>query len=203
MTIAIERILEFWFGPMQNGWPCTNKNSIWWGGGEVLDRSIQQEFGSLLQQAANDELAAWKEEPKGRMALIILLDQFSRNIYRNQSQAFAADSLAQKYCLEGIEIGYDQTLQTAEKLFFYLPLVHSETLPNHEKAVTLFSEVVATARPEHYEHTTKFLESAYEHKAIIEEYGRYPYRNKVLGRVSTPAEMVYLASSPNTFGQGK
>ena len=201
MDSAIQTILSYWFGEIKDGFPIENRNSVWWSGGPAIDQSIRENFGKWVTKASSEKLEHWKDDPQGRMALIILLDQFTRNIYRGTSEAFAADPLALRLCLEGIDWQQDQKLSWIERAFFYLPLVHSEDLDNHRLCIQLEEKLVASVEREHQKNLQGFLDSAIEHKEIIERFGRYPHRNQVLQRISTPEELEYLREKNNRFGQ--
>ncbi len=166
----------------------------WWfrGGG---DADITEHFSSLLEQATQGELDAWSGEPQSRLALIIVLDQFSRTIYGGTAQAFAQDPKACALTLEGIDIGHYAALETPwEKTFFFLPLGHSEDLRNLELAVNLADELVEEALQEYRALLEFSAAQARRHREVIARFGRHPHRNNALGRQSTPEEMKYLAT---------
>lgn len=190
-----EDVLQFWFPngfdrdlpALVRRWEC------WFRGG--ADADIVKLFSPLLEQAARGELDAWAKEARSRLALIIVLDQFSRTIHRGTAQAFAQDSKACRLTLEGIELGHYTALETPwEKTFFLLPLGHSEKLRNLELAVKLADELVKEAPPQHRSLLEFSASQAHRHRDIIARFGRHPHRNEVLGRNSTPEELEYLAS---------
>lgn len=173
-------MLSFWFdelGPAD-----------WFRYDPSLDLRITARFGQTLLAAERGELSTWQATPSGSLALIILLDQFSRNIHRHRSAAFANDPLALAVAQACIARGYDTQLPVERRLFMYMPYMHSESLQVHGEALVLFS--------------TPGLETNLEfergHKAIIERFGRYPQRNSLLGRPSTPEEIEFLSSSVST-----
>jgi len=202
MDLFIQRILAFWFGEIRGGWPVEDRNTVWWDGGKGLDAEIHEQFGEQIIKAATGELSGWSKTAKGRLALILLLDQFPRNIYRRSAKAFATDSLALGTCLEGLETKQDQQLELIERVFFYLPLMHSEQLLHHDYASKLFAGIVSAANEFHKEEANRYFHAAKQHRDIILQFGRYPHRNIVLERPSTKCELVYLAGGPETFGQG-
>lgn len=165
----------------------------WFRGGS--DADITGRFSPLLEQATRDELDAWSREPRSRLALIIVLDQFSRTIYRGTAQAFAQDPKACALTLEGIDVGHYAALESPwEKTFFFLPLGHSEDLRNIELAVKLADEIVKEA-PQDYQALLEFSAvQARRHRDVIARFGRHPHRNEALGRQSTPEELEYLMS---------
>lgn len=174
-------ILRFWFDEI--------KPSQWWTADDEFDQLLQVRFGSLHQQAAYCELSAWRREAAGRLAEIIILDQFSRNIYRNQPKAFAQDSMALVLAQEAIAAGVEKLLSPVERSFLYMPFMHSESRVIHETAVELFA---ANGIDENYDFELK-------HKVIIDRFGRYPHRNEILQRESTPEEIEFLKQPGSRF----
>ncbi len=150
--------------------------------------------------AGAGKLSLWADRAYGRLALIILLDQFSRNIHRGQAEAFENDSLALKLTLDGIQEGHDRQLLPIERTFAYMPLMHSEEIDIQREGVALFTTLADEARDD-YPFLDKSADSAQEHYDIIERFGRFPHRNVVLGRNSTPDEKAFLAEGGATFGQ--
>ena len=174
-------VLDFWFrelSPRQ-----------WFSGGADLDATVGERFGARLQQAKQGGLDAWTRTPHGRLALIVLLDQFSRHIFRGKADAFAQDSKAQKLAVEGIRAGEDLPLTAVERQFFYMPLMHAEDAKLQALSVEKFSDLKNESA----------LDFAKWHRSIIERFGRFPYRNATLGRASTTEEAVFLASKENRF----
>jgi uncharacterized protein (DUF924 family) len=190
-----EDVLQFWF-PNQpsDDLAAMVRQWDWWfrGGG---DAHIIEHFSSLLERATRGEFDDWSREPRSRLALIIVLDQFSRTIYRGTAQAFAQDSKASALAIEGIDIGHYAALETPwEKTFFLLPLGHSENLRNLNLAVKLANDLVLEV-PQEYQALLEFSAAqALRHREVIAHFGRHPHRNDVLGRQSTPGELDYLAS---------
>ncbi len=174
-------VLDFWFKetPAQN----------WFNGGDALDQTIITKFGAAHQAASQGELAYWRKTIHGYLAEIILLDQFSRNIYRNQAQAFAYDGMALILAQEALKRADVNDLATIEKGFLILPFMHSESLKIHQEYAYLFEEAGLEDR----------LKYEKLHVAIIEKFGRYPHRNQVLGRVSTPVEITFLKEPNSSF----
>ena len=204
MTVAtIQDILGYWFGEFnEHGTTVENKGSLWWGGGAELDREIRERFGETVEAAGRGELNHWAETAEGRLALVILLDQFTRNVYRKTAKAFSFDPLARSLVLEGLANGHDKELHCIQRVFFYMPLEHSEEMVHQEQCVEVFEallqEVVEEVKPVFQD----YLNFAYRHKAIIDRFGRYPHRNNVLARESTQEELEYLGGGGDTFGQG-
>ncbi|KZX66633.1 hypothetical protein A3712_17075 [Vibrio sp. HI00D65] len=181
MTISYRDVLDFWFDEL------TPKD--WFTGGEYIDALIKERFSDLHQAAIQGELFEWRQTAQGRLAEIIVLDQFSRNLGRNSHAAFAADSMALALAQEAVVGGFDHQLNQQQKSFLYMPYMHSESLLIHEQAVELFSQTGLENN----------LDFEFKHKVIIERFGRYPHRNEVLGRTSTPEEIEFLQQPGSSF----
>ena len=190
-----EDVLAFWFPAGLDADEETHRRQFqWWFRGGA-DRSIIDRYQPLLEAATTGELDDWADAPRSRLALIIVLDQFSRTIYRDTARAFAQDSKALGLAIEGLERGHYAQLATVwEKTFFVLPLAHSERIELHERCVLLCEALVADA-PEHLRRIYAFSASqARGHREVIARFGRHPHRNAVLGRTSTEDELAYLAA---------
>lgn len=174
-------ILAFWFDELDP--------AMWWKVNPEFDDLIRRRFLSLMRQAAQGELYPWRDGPRGRLAEIIVLDQFSRNVYRNTPQAFAQDSMALVLAQEAVAAGLHHTLTPTERGFLFLPFMHSESKAIHVVAEALYREYAAH---ENYDFELR-------HKAIIDRFGRYPHRNETLGRVSTPEESEFLLLPGSSF----
>lgn len=195
-TEQFEDVMSFWFPSLpSDDIMAMVRTWEWWFRGST-STYINEHFIPLLEQAACGELDSWSTEPRSRLALIIVLDQFSRTIYQGTATAFAQDSKACALTLEGIDVGHYAALETPwEKTFFFLPLGHSEDISNVEMAVKLAEQLVLEA-PTQYRALLEFSASqARGHRDVIARFGRHPHRNEVLGRQSTPSELEYLASS--------
>lgn len=176
-----QRVWQFWFETLEP--------SQWFQKSDSLDRDIAQQFGELHRQASACELSAWRDTPRGRLAEILVLDQFSRNIYRDSPQAFAQDALALALAQEAVRQGADQFLPPQERAFLYMPYMHSESRKIHGEAIKLFDQPGL-------EHNLKF---EIRHRDIIEQFGRYPHRNEVLGRDTTTEEQAFLQQPGSSF----
>lgn len=192
---GFEAVLRFWFSSLPRGDHAAMVRQMeWWFRGGA-DAEIIERFPSWLDRAARGELDGWSHNPRSRLALIIVLDQFSRTIYRGTARAFAQDPKALGLALEGIENGHYVALETPwEKTFFFLPLGHSEDLGNLERAVKLAEELVKESPQELRDILEFSANQARGHRNIIARFGRHPHRNEALGRRSTPEELEYLAS---------
>jgi len=176
-----EEVLSFWFREVDP--------KLWWSADPGFDDLIRQRFLALLQQAAAVELYEWRSTVRGRLAEVIVLDQFSRNVYRNTPQAFAQDPLALALAQEAVAAGALTSLEPVERSFLLLPFMHSESRKIHVVAEALYKEFAPAAN-----HDFEL-----KHKAIIDRFGRYPHRNEVLGRVSTPDELEFLKQPGSRF----
>ena len=192
---GFEEILRVWFSslPRDDHTAMVRQMEWWFRGG--ADSEIVQRFPPLLERAARGELDGWSQSPRSRLALIIVLDQFSRTIHRGTARAFAQDPKSLALALEGIENGHYAGLNDPwEKTFFFLPLGHSEELTNLERAVKLAEELVQEGPPALRGILEFSANQARGHRDVIARFGRHPHRNEVLGRRSTPEELEYLAT---------
>jgi len=195
-----QEILNYWFGPLDgyDSYP-KGRSSLWFMKSEKTDREIVDRFLRDLNQAAVGAYDSWKESPRGRLALVVLMDQMSRNIYRGTPRAFATDPQALKLSLEAIEAKEDQELFLIERAFLYMPLEHSEDPEVQKLSVKKFSELAEDA-PDHVKSVYEsFLDYAKQHRRIIDRFGRYPHRNEILGRQSTPEEIEFLEQPDSSF----
>ncbi|MBA4256082.1 MAG: DUF924 domain-containing protein [Polaromonas sp.] len=174
-------ILHFWFEELTPAQQFAKD--------AALDDLIRSRFGHTLVAAARCELWAWRTTPTGRLAEIVVLDQFSRNVYRDTPAAFAQDPLALALAQELVASGHAQALPPTQRAFAYMPYMHSESLAIHDQALALFGEPGLESN----------LGFEQRHRAIIERFGRYPHRNAVLGRTSTPAELAFLQEPGSSF----
>lgn len=174
-------ILKFWFEDIDR--------SLWFKKDADFDQLLHDRFGELHTQASLGELAAWRDSAHGRLAEIIVLDQFSRNLFRNSAKAFAQDGMALVLAQEAVRCGMDAELTAQERVFLYMPYMHSESLKVHGEAVALFTRLGIQGN----------LDFELKHKAIIERFGRYPHRNSVLRRESTPEELAFLSQPGSAF----
>ncbi|VVC76038.1 hypothetical protein AQUSIP_13400 [Aquicella siphonis] len=196
MTDKIHELLDFWFGNLGSAdLPTSDRTNLWFGENEAVKKKLLESFHMEYEAAASGALLEWAQTPRGRLALIILLDQFPRYIHRRSPQAFAYDQLAQKLCMEGLTHKMDQSLTLIERVFFYMPLVHSEDSGNQEKSIRLYQDLVSLSMSETTQIYQLFLAYAYAHFRVIKEFGRFPQRNKILGRESTDAELAFLKNT--------
>lgn len=189
-----EDVLDFWFPDLTDADHARLVGQLeWWFRGGA-DSAIAARFPLLLERATRGELDDWAERPRPRLALIIVLDQFSRSLYRDTPRAYAQDPKAVELTLGGIEAGHLAALETPwEKTFFVLPLGHSERLAHVERAVALAEQLAEDAPPELRKILEHSASQARGHRDVIARFGRHPHRNAILGRQSTPEELDYLA----------
>ena len=190
-----EEVLNFWFGaPTEPGSEYGQQRKEWFVKNPDFDRQIRTRFLSLYEQAATGHLNHWREDPRSCLALILLLDQFSRNMFRGTPQAFATDPQALAAAQLAIARQYRQQLIPVEEMFLYLPLEHSENLEHQQQCVDQFQRL----QVDHPEFDS-VLDYAIRHKAVIERFGRFPHRNAILGRESTPEELTFLQQPGSSF----
>lgn len=193
MDPKVQEILKFWFGRVEETiLPTQNRSKIWFGGGKELDDQIRERFGDDLDKAILGEYDHWDKDPRGSLALIIILDQFSRNIHRDMPMAYTQDQKALDVCVRGIERQYDHEVSLIERSFFYMPFMHSENLEMQTTSLRAFKMLVDLSFPEGRPIFENFYKYAISHYKVIERYGRFPSRNKVLGRDCAPDEIEYL-----------
>lgn len=198
-----EAVVEYWLGDTRrNIGSIPQRMELWFASGEQLDQPIREQFGEDVLAARDGGLDDWAETPQGRLALIILLDQFTRNIYRGEAEAFACDDKSLELSQAGIVAGHDGKLGPVEKVFFYMPMQHAESLAVQVQSVALY-EALADSVPDSSREVfdSGFAHHARLHRDIIARFGRFPHRNAVLGRESTAEEAAYLAADAPTFGQ--
>lgn len=201
--VRIDAILSFWFKEQELSAPQIDRRmEIWFSEDPLFDLEIKNAFAGDVDDASNGRLNHWSHDPHGRLALIILIDQFRRNIHRGSARAFSKDQLALKLCVQGAMEKQDQKLMPIQKVFFYMPLQHAESRKVQAKSVELYRRLAESVSPTHRETFMTVAQFAELHKDIIDQFGRFPHRNKLLNRQNTPEEDEYLAGDGPSFGQG-
>jgi uncharacterized protein (DUF924 family) len=197
----IEQVLDFWLGGCRaDGALDPAKRRMWFGDGRKHDADIRARFGALHERACRGELDdEWARSARGRLALIVLLDQFSRHIHRDTSGAFAQDPAAQRLATDGIERGLDRDLIPAARSFFYLPLEHAEDIALQRLSVESFGRLCDEVDGDWRKDYEGFLDYARRHHDIIARFGRFPHRNAALGRPSSPEEIEFLKQPGSSF----
>lgn len=193
----VRAVLRFWFAETGASSPTAKDSKRWFGGGEVLDQQIRRNFAHLLEQP----LSSWLEEPESCLAYIILHDQFPLNIFRRQAKAFAFEAKAERATQTALQNNFDQGMGYGERVFMYMPLMHSENLALQDLGVEVFARL-ADEVPEALRGAAKGnLKYAQEHRDTIAKFARFPFRNQVLGREDTSEERVFLESGAPRYGQ--
>lgn len=199
----IDTILNFWFGDGDRSDPAevAALSERWFAGGPEFDEEIRHRFDPAWRRAAAGELDRWSETSAGRLALIIVLDQFSRNLARGTAAAFAQDAAACRLTLEGLAAGHDADLTPMERVFFLMPLQHAEDFAIQERSVGEFRRLCDEAPLAWRTALTENMRYAYDHRDVIARFGRFPHRNQALRRTSTPEEQAYLDGGGERWGQ--
>ena len=193
----VQSVLDFWFAETGAGSPTAKDSKRWFGGGESLDQEIEQKFAHLLDQS----LLSWLETPESCLAYIVLHDQFPLNIFRRQAKAFAFESKAEHATQVALQKGFDQSRGYGERVFMYMPLMHSESLALQNLGVNMFARLADDVPEALREAAQGNLKYAQEHRDTIAKFGRFPFRNQVLGRNNTEQEQVFLESGAPRYGQ--
>lgn len=188
----VDEILDFWFGRPDEA-IYGKQRSFWFTKKPQFDQEVRTRFLTDYEQAVAGQLDHWKESPKSCLALIILLDQFPRNMFRGTAQAFARDPQALSAAQHAVANGFDQELLTVQRWFVYLPFEHSENLEHQRQAVQLFGTL--SDDPD----SASTLDYAVRHRSVIERFGRFPHRNHILGRATTPEEAEFLKQPGSSF----
>ena len=195
-------VTTFWFrDATRSPEALERRGAVWFGAEPAFDRECATRFAASLEDAARGVLDDWTGTPQGLLALVILLDQMPRNIHRGSPAAFAHDVQAAAHCIAGIESGQDRSLHPVERVFLYMPLQHAEDLGLQRRSVERFESLAAEVDDAW---RGRFAENAHYarlHHDIVERFGRFPHRNRILGRESTEEELRYLADGGPTFGQ--
>lgn len=189
-----EAVLGFWFGVVKDG--DARPRAVWFERNDEFDAEISDNFRADYERAAAGELDGWLETPRGALALVILLDQFPRNLFRGSAKAFETDARARSAARSALERGHDARVSPVERWFFYLPFEHGEDPEDQRRSVELFA---ALDNEESDENSRLVYDYAVRHREIIERFGRFPHRNSVLGRDSTPEEEEFLSQPGSSF----
>jgi uncharacterized protein (DUF924 family) len=196
-----KEILDFWFGELdEHGLPDSFHRNRWFRSTRAFDQEIRRRFLSMVLFASEDGLSHWRSEPGGALAEILLLDQFTRQIYRGSAMAFDNDPQAIRLCKEALRRGHDMALPAVQRGFLYMPLQHSENRDDQALSVECYEQLAAATDGIAGDFMNSFLQSAKDHREIIETFGRFPHRNAALKRRSTPEEQRYLETGKR-FGQ--
>ena len=201
--VRIEAILSFWFEQKELSAPqIDGRMDIWFGEDPVFDEEIRARFLDDVEAASDGQLNHWVKSPHGRLALILLLDQFRRNVYRGMADAYACDKQALRLCVEGAMEKSDKALTPIQRVFFYMPLQHAESAKVQGKSIAIYNRLAEAVSPTFQETFLTIAQFAELHHDIVQQFGRFPHRNRLLGRENTPEEEEYLAGDSPSFGQG-
>jgi len=193
-------VLEFWMGPLDDdGLAAAEQRQRWFQKSDDFDREIERRFGERYRAIVAGEHEDWLESPRGRLAYIIVLDQFSRNMFRDSAEMYAADERSLAAALGGIDQGDDDKLRTHERMFLYMPLMHAEDLAHQRRCEELFQHAAAAHEGEPAKAFANNAGYAERHRVIVERFGRFPHRNAIVGRESTPEEVTFLAEPGSSF----
>lgn len=190
----VQAILKFWFGDSPQESSYEQRRQLWFRKRPEFDAEIRQRFADVYEQAATGALDAWQQAPLSCLALIIVLDQFPRNMFRDTPQAFATDAKALDVAQRAVAQGFDQQLRPLQRIFLYLPFEHSENLAHQHQSVELTRQLSAEAPA-----LADVFDYAVRHQNVIERFGRFPHRNRILGRESTPEEIEFLKQPGSSF----
>ena len=195
-----ESVLAFWFGsPGPSVEVAGRQRTLWFGKSQANDRVVVERFAATLAAATAGELDHWAHTPRGRLALVIVLDQFPHHIFRDRPQAFATDPQALAQCLAALAADDDRHLTPIERVFLYLPLEHAESLAMQERAVSLYAQLAHGVAADEQALFNGFLDYARRHCDVVARFGRFPHRNEILGRASTPDEREFLKQPGSRF----
>jgi uncharacterized protein (DUF924 family) len=201
--LRIETVLSFWFEEKELSAPrIDGRMDVWFGEDPMFDHEIEKQFSDEIERASEGKLDHWAKEPRGRLALILLLDQFRRNVFRSTAEAFSMDKAALKLCVEGALEKKDRGLLPIERAFFYMPLQHAESRKIQQKSCEIYNKLADAVSPTYKETFSTIAQFAELHRDIIERFGRFPHRNVLLKRRNTPDEDEFLAGDAPSFGQG-
>jgi len=199
--IDAQTVLDFWFVDEATGQQDVPRGGFWFNGGQTVDVAIREQFEATILAAALGAYTNWEDSASGSLALILLFDQMPRNIYRGTARAFEFSNKALAICKNGLAKQFPKELPITQRVFFYMPLEHSEAMADQQLSIELFSQLHQQAPDELRKFTEGTLQYAKDHQAVIERFGRYPHRNDVLGRASTDEEIAWLADKGTRFGQ--
>lgn len=194
---AAQTVLEFWFGSgTESPEEMMALGRRWFSGGAAFDQEVTQRFGSVVEAALRGELDDWAQTPRGRVALVIVLDQFTRHVFRGDPRSYAGDERAQRLALEAFDRGLDQGLSFFEKAFLAMPLLHAEDLNVQNRLAAILEGFGADVPPAYVGMYEAQVEQSEKYREIIRRFGRFPHRNEILGRASTAEELDFLRDWP-------
>ncbi|MET0498191.1 MAG: DUF924 family protein [Steroidobacteraceae bacterium] len=201
---SLDEVLRFWFGDADDPVVMAKRQAnLWWNKSADADAEIRARFGTLRGRAIRGELDdSWAPTSRGRLGLIILVDQMSRHMFRDEAEAFRHDPMAREWCSRGIELRADEELGLLERVFFYVPLEHSESRDDQAWSVDLYAQLknsIPASERELFSIFLLFELSARRHRAVVDRFGRFPHRNRALGRSSSQEEIAFLEQPGSSF----
>jgi len=197
---SVDSILHYWFGNSADDAEVVREKTIlWWKKNPEVDEEIRRRFEAMLESEIKGELASWGNSPRGQLARMLLLDQFPRNMYRGTARAFAYDEQARRLARQALDQGVDRKLRPVERVFIYLPFEHSEDVQDQATGVQLFEALLEKVPATVKQPFQNFLDFAKKHKEIVDNFKRFPHRNALLGRDSTPEELEFLKHPDSSF----
>ena len=199
----VEKVIEFWFADASNSPEnAFSRNPVWYDGGKIIDQKIRETFLGEVRSARDGELSHWVNTARGALALIIILDQFTRNVFRNTPQAYSGDELALNILNTSIKRGHDKVLSPAFTIWLYHPFHHSEKVEEQDYGLELLNNLKERSPKAWHDYIKKSIEGWTRHRQIISQFGRFPHRNLILNRESTYEEKIFLKQNGRSFGQG-
>ena len=200
MQVSTDDVLLFWFGELdEHGLANEQTSAKWWTKNPAFDEEVRARFGDLHASIARGEKEAWLDDPRGRLAYVVVLDQLSRNMFRGDKQMFAADERALAAAAGGVEKGHDRSLACAERMFLYMPFMHAESLDHQERCIDLFRALADDLSGPAKTRVLNNVDYAVRHRDIVARFGRFPHRNELLGRASTEEETAFLKEPGSSF----
>ena len=201
---SITDIVSYWLGDSHKSpEKALARHATWYRGGTKVDAKISTLFESRVYQARAGDLSAWENSPDGALALVVLLDQFTRNVFRGSAKAYSGDELARSIAARAVGAGHDKSLSVPARIFFYHPFHHSETLDEQNRGVSLLKTLEHEASAIWGDYVRRSIKGFSGHRDVVVRFGRFPHRNVTLQRESTEEELIYLAAEPETYGQTK
>ena len=200
MTIQSDSVLDFWFGTAGSATEIAGRQrKLWFGKSLANDQVVTERFSTTLVSATAGQFNQWASTPRGRLALLIVFDQFPHHIHRDQPQAFATDPQALAFSQHALATGEDKQLTPIERVFLYLPLEHAESIALQDLSVSLYEEMAGDASADEHALFENFLDYARKHRDVVARFGRFPHRNAILGRESTADELEFLTQPGSRF----
>lgn len=195
-----QSLLDWWFGnALDANEVAAQRNALWFGKSACQDVDSENRFGGLVRQALDGGLQEWEREPQSWLALVLLLDQLPRMIFRDSPRAYAGDARARQLVRQGLEAGFDRQLPRIERVFVYIVLEHAENLASQNEAVRLYEELQGESSESEKVLFAGYLAYARKHQVVIKRFGRFPHRNAILGRESTVEEVQFLTEPGSRF----